>query len=88
MFIPTSAFYHMLTQSIKKGSSRMWDVEPKIFDLNLTLNCMTNLNLFEDIVQPLVQPTYATSYIPGSPSSIHNVQLQYVEENVDPFEDM
>jgi len=38
----------------KKGLSRMWDVEPEISDLNLTLNAMTHLNLLEDIVPPLV----------------------------------
>eukprot|EP00253_Pinus_taeda_P004499 PITA_04499 len=71
----------------KKGSSRMWDVEPEISDLNLTLNAMTHLNLLEDIVPPPVQPTVATSYILGPPSSIHDVELQYAEDR-DPFEDM
>ena len=70
----------------KKGPSRMWD-EPEISDLNLTLNAMTHLNLIEDIVPPPV-PTDATSYIPGPSSSIHDVELQYAEDNVDPFEDM
>ena len=54
----------------------------------MTLNAMTHLNLLEDIVPPPVQPTNATSYIPRPPSSIHDVELQYAEENVDPFEDM
>ena len=66
----------------------MWDVEPEISDLNLTLNVVTHLNILEDIVPPPVQPTDATSYIPGPPSSIHDVELQYAEDNVDPFEDM
>eukprot|EP00253_Pinus_taeda_P031593 PITA_31593 len=70
----------------KKGPSRMWNVELEISDLNLTLNAMTHLNLLEDIVPPPVQPTDATSYIPGPPSSIHDVELQYVED-IDPFED-
>eukprot|EP00253_Pinus_taeda_P010692 PITA_10692 len=71
----------------KKGPSRMWDVEPEISDLNLTLNAMTHLNLLEDIVPPPVQPTDATSYIPGPPSSIHDVELQYAED-IDPFDDL
>ena len=66
----------------------MWDVEPEISDLNLTLNAMTHLNLPEDIVPPQVQPTDATSYIPWPPSSIHDVELQYAKDNADPFEDM
>ena len=67
----------------------MWDVEPEISDLNMTLNAMTHLNLLEDVVPPPVQPFNVATYILGSPSFIHDVELQYAEEeNVDPFEDM
>ena len=66
----------------------MWDVEPEIFDLNMTLNAMSHLNLLED-VQPLVQTSAPASNILGRPSSIHDVELQYVnDEDVDPFQDM
>ena len=65
----------------------MWDVELEISDLNLTLNAMTHLNLLEDIVPPPVQLTDAASYIPGPPSSIHDVELQHAKD-IDPFEDM
>jgi hypothetical protein len=47
---------HLLSHSnpeYKKGPSRMWDVEPEISDLNMTLNAMTHLNLLEDVT-PLV----------------------------------
>ena len=66
----------------------MWDVEPEISDLNMTLNAMTHLNLLEDATQPL--PTSATtSNIPGARSSIHDVELQYVDDDdVDPFHDL
>jgi hypothetical protein len=72
----------------KKGPSRMWDVEPEISDLNMTLNAMTHLNLLED-VQPPVQTSATDSNIPRHPSCIHDVELQYVnDEDVDPFQDM
>ena len=54
----------------------------------MTLNAMTHLNLLED-VQPPVQTSAPTSNIIGCPSSIHDVELQYVnDEDVDPFHDM
>ena len=71
----------------------MWDVEPETSDLNMTLNAMTHLNLLEDIV-PLVQPSSdAASTIPGSATSIHDVDVQvefpYADyEDVDPFQDL
>jgi hypothetical protein len=66
----------------------MWDVEPEISDLNMTLNAMSHLNLLED-VQPPVQTSTLASNILGRPSSIHDVELQYVnDEDVDPFHDM
>jgi hypothetical protein len=72
----------------KKGPSRMWDVEPETPDLNMTLNAMTHLNLLEDVTLP-VHTFVATSNIPGPPSSIHDVELQYAnDEDVDPFHDM
>jgi hypothetical protein len=72
----------------KKGPSRMWDVEPEISNLNMTLNAMTHLNLLED-VQPPVQTSATASNIPRHPSCIHDVELQYVDdEDVDPFQDM
>jgi hypothetical protein len=72
----------------KKGPSRMWDVEPETSDLNMTLNAMTHLNLLEDVTLP-VHTFVATSNIPGPPSSIHDVELQYAnDEDVDPFHDM
>jgi hypothetical protein len=72
----------------KMGPSRMWDVEPEISDLNMTLNAMNHLNLLED-VQPLVHTSASTSNIPRHPSCIQDVELQYVDdEDVDPFQDM
>jgi hypothetical protein len=76
------------TPEYKKGPSRMWDVEPEISDLNMTLNAMSHLDLLED-VQPPVQTSATASNILGRPSSIHDVELQYVDdEDVDPFQDM
>jgi hypothetical protein len=76
------------TLEYMKGPSRMWDVQPEIYDLNMTLNAMSHLNLLED-VQPPVQTSATASNILGRPSSIHGVQLQYVDdEDVDPFQDM
>ena len=72
----------------KKGLSRMWDVKPKISDLNMTLNAMTHLNLLED-VPPSVHTSSTTSNIHAPPLSIHDVELQYVDDHdVDPFQDM
>jgi hypothetical protein len=71
------------TPEYKKGPSKMWDVEPEISDLNMTLNAMSHLNLLED-VQPPVQTSAPASNIIGRPSSIHDVELQYVnDEDVD-----
>ena len=76
------------TPKYKKGPSKMWDVEPEISDLNMTLNAMSHFNLLED-VQPPVQTSAPASNILGCPSSIHDVELQYVnDEDVDPFHDM
>jgi len=47
------------SQEYKKGSSKMWDVEPEISDLNMTLNAMTHLNLLEDVTPPV--PTSAAT---------------------------
>ena len=66
----------------------MWDVEPEIFDLNMTLNAMTHINLLEDATQSIPTST-ATFDIPGPPSSIHDVELQYADDDdVDPFQDL
>jgi hypothetical protein len=76
------------SQEYKKGSSRMWDVEPEIFDLNMTLNAMTHLNVLEDVTLP-VPTSVATSNNLAPPPFIHDVGLQYVDdEDVDPFQDL
>jgi hypothetical protein len=82
---------HLLSHSnpeYNKGLSRMWDVESEIYDLNMTLNAKTHLNFVEDVPLPvLISAT--TSNIPSPPSSIHDVELQYVDdEDVDPFRDL
>ena len=60
-------------------------MEPEISDLNMTLNAMSHLDLLED-VQPPVQTSATTSNILRRPLSIHDVELQYVDdEDVDPF---
>lgn len=49
---------------------------------------MTHLNLLENATQTILTST-AIFDIPGAPSSIHDVELQYVDdEDVDPFEDL
>ena len=65
----------------------MWDVEPEISDLNMTLNAMTHLNLLEEVTPP-VQPSSTTYNISNPPPSIHDVDIQYVDEDMDPFHDM
>ena len=63
----------------------MWDVEPEISDLNMTLNAMTHLNLLKDATQSFPNST-TTFGIPGPPSSVHDVELQYADDDdVDPF---
>jgi hypothetical protein len=64
----------------------MWSL--KISDLNMTLNAMTHLNLLED-VPPSVHTFSTASNIHAPPLSIHDVELQYVDDHdVDPFQDM
>ena len=70
----------------KKGPSRMWDVEPEISDLNMTLNAMTHLNLLEEVTPP-VQPS-TTYNISNPPPSVHDVEIQYVDADMDPFHDI
>ena len=66
----------------------MWDVEPEIFDLNMSLNAMGHLNLLDDVTPP-VQPSSSAYNIPSTPMFIHEVELLYAnDEDVDPFQDM
>jgi hypothetical protein len=59
-----------------------------ISNLNMSLNAMTHLNLLEDVTPP-IQPLPEASKIPGLPTFIHHVEVQYVDvEDVDPFQDM
>ena len=62
----------------------MWDVEPEISDLNMALNAMPHLNLLEEVAPP-VQPSSTTYNISNPPPSIHDVEIQYVDENMDPL---
>ena len=71
----------------KKGPSRMWDVEPEISDLNMALNAMPHLNLLEEVAPP-VQPSSTAYNISNPPSSFHDVEIQYADEEIDPFHDM
>ena len=65
----------------------MWDVEPEISHLNMTLNAMTHLNILEEITPP-VQPSSTVYNISNPPPSIHDVEIQYADEDIDPFHDM
>lgn len=54
----------------------------------MILNVKTHLNLVEDVTQ-LVPTSAATFDISGPPLSIHDVELQYAEdEDVEPFYDL
>ena len=49
---------------------------------------MTHLNLLDDVTPP-VEPSSAAYNILNAPMSIHDVELQYTnDEDVDPFMDM
>jgi hypothetical protein len=69
----------------------MWDVEDEMIDLALSLNAMCHLNLVEDVTPPIqssIGPSHIrTSKIRDSPRSIHDLDLQYRDDE-DSFDDM
>ena len=53
----------------------------------MTWNTMTHLHILEEITPP-VQPSSTAYNISNPASSFHDVEIQYVDEDIDPFHDM